>query len=732
MALVNCSINSQSLTKTAGAQIGSDNVQLVITPYSGYVVSASDFTDNTGVLTGVSNITLSDSGTPGQIGNTVLVDVDLDDTYVMPGADTNIVIDIDGSAALAQFSLNGNYNISQQNTTSSNGNTVYTATGNYNQTVSVFTKTVTASVNYYFKNLPYYYITSSYKNNYTVTTTNTTDSNGNVTAVTFTVTFLIPNANVSGDIVYIVANASPLTVIQEEIYSYTIATSDIPSNGQIRELQVLGNPNADFDITITTSGGNTYDFSTVSFTSATTSLGASVMPAKGFVSHFINFPPSTSDVYTITLTGDLNLPVTKPNPFTISQYGDIDITVGIDSIDGTLTLSPDQIITTRAGQNNTFTKILSFTVTDTSPIYIGPQPDVLDWVFGALNGSDIEVVSTAITGNGTNSLKIAVELLIVETGTSNVDITLDIDPYFNTPPVAASDFANVTKGSSVTIDVLDNDSDVDSDPLSITIVSNPSNGTVSTNVNNEIVYTHDDSSVMQDSFTYKISDGYNFSNIVTVYIAVGIAAGETLSTTGNEGIYLIPIVLGTTAGTFKSHFNASSIPDRFQILFDTAGTSNDLADMEVVADSLWVGDSVTSTNPTNGTYSNLNEYTYVGANGDATGAGEPGSEWDKTGNANQTIVIADTDVVSDSGSRTDGAPNGPSRNSSGNTQVGVQNLVYTSPTDTVGTSDLDYHDGNICLTYAKSTTTAHIGYIRVFAEDTNTFWAVYKTEFIES
>ena len=104
MALVNCSINSQSLTKTAGAQIGSDNVQLVITPDSGYVVSASDFTDNTGVLTGVSSITLSDSGTPGQIGNTVLVDVDLDDTYVMPGADTNIVIDIDGGAALAQFS----------------------------------------------------------------------------------------------------------------------------------------------------------------------------------------------------------------------------------------------------------------------------------------------------------------------------------------------------------------------------------------------------------------------------------------------------------------------------------------------------------------------------------------------------------------------------------------------------------------------------------------------------
>jgi len=236
---------------------------------------------------------------------------------------------------------------------------------------------------------------------------------------------------------------------------------------------------------------------------------------------------------------------------------------------------------------------------------------------------------------------------------------------------------------------------------------------------------------MQDSFTYKISDGYNFSNIVTVYITVGIVAGETLSTTGDEGVYLIPIILGTGAGTFKAHFDASGIPDRFQILFDTAGTSNDLADMEVVADSLWVGSGVSSTSPANGTYSNLNEYTYVGANGDATGTGEPGTDWDKTGDANQTIVIADTDVVSDSGSRTDGVPNGPSRNSSGNTQVGVQNAVYDAITDTE-LSDLDYHDGNICLTYTKSATTAFRGYIKVFAEDTNTFWAVYKTEFIES
>jgi len=735
MALVNCTINSQSLTKTAGAQIGSDNAQLVITPNDGYVVTAGDFTNNTGVLSGVSSITLSDSGTPGEIGNTILVSVDLEDTFIMPGADTNIVIDIDGEAVLAQFSLTGNYNISQENTTSSNGNTSYTAAGNYNQTVSVFTKTITASANYYFKNLPYYYINSNYENNYTVTTANTTDSNGNVTAVTFTVTFLMPNENVSGDTIYFVANASPLTIVLEEIYSYAIATADIPSNGVIRTLELLGNPNADFNITIETNNGvvpfNTYDFTTNEFTSDVTSLGASVMPAQGFVAYDIFFPPSAADVYKITLSGDLNLPVAKPNPFTISQYGDIDITIGIDSIDGTLTLSPDQIITTRAGQNNTFTKILSFTVTDTSPIYIGPQPDVSDWVISALDGSDIEIVSTGITGNGTNTLTVTIELVIIETGTSNANISLDIDPYFNTPPVAVADSVSVNKGDAVTIDALSNDSDADGDSLSITIVSDPTAGTVATNASNQLVYTHDDSNTSADSFTYKISDGFNFSNIVTVTIGIGVLPGESVSASGSSGIYLVPIVLGTEAGTYKVHFSAAGVPDRIQILFDSAGVSNDLADMDVQADSLFIGGfteetgilaGLTTNNlPSNSTYvsdiinnspHDLDEFLYNG------------SSFDDTGN-NTSVSFTQADIADNSATRTDAVPNGTG-------QIGVQNLVYTSIFDTTGISNLNYADGRICITFTKTTTTAFNGYIRVYGIDDFTIWSIYKTEFIES
>jgi hypothetical protein len=122
----------------------------------------------------------------------------------------------------------------------------------------------------------------------------------------------------------------------------------------------------------------------------------------------------------------------------------------------------------------------------------------------------------------------------------------------------------------------------------------------------------------------------------------------------------------------------------------------------------------------------------VGSGGNATGSGEPGDAWNKTIDGTLSVTIADSDVVTDSGSRSDSTPNGAARNSASGTQVGVQNLVYTSTSDTTGTSDLDYHDGNICVTYAKSSTTAYTAYLKVTGVLSGTAWNIFQTEFIEN
>lgn len=94
MALTNCTISSGELSRTAGAAIGSENVRLTITPKAGYVVSASNFSNNSGSIPGVIAINISNSGTAGTVGNLVYVDVDLDDSYVMPSSNTDITLSL--------------------------------------------------------------------------------------------------------------------------------------------------------------------------------------------------------------------------------------------------------------------------------------------------------------------------------------------------------------------------------------------------------------------------------------------------------------------------------------------------------------------------------------------------------------------------------------------------------------------------------------------------------------
>lgn len=284
-------------------------------------------------------------------------------------------------------------------------------------------------------------------------------------------------------------------------------------------------------------------------------------------------------------------------------------------------------------------------------------------------------------------------------------------------PIAVDDIVSATLGEANIINLVNNDINLNGGNLNIVIDTNPSNGTILVNGDGTITYTHDGSNNLFDSFTYHINDGTYNSNIATVSIGIGISAGDSINTGGQAGVYLIPFIVGTGGGDIVAHFNAQGVPDRFQILFDTSGNSNNIADMEVVADSLFVGDNLSDTVPANGTYSPLDLYTYNGA---TFGTAEVGT---------QSVTVADVDVATIVGNRTDITPNGESRNSSGGAQIGVQNLVYTSTIDTVGTTGLTYGDGNIALRYAKPSSLAYVAYIRVYGL-TGTAWNLFRTEFI--
>jgi hypothetical protein len=120
--------------------------------------------------------------------------------------------------------------------------------------------------------------------------------------------------------------------------------------------------------------------------------------------------------------------------------------------------------------------------------------------------------------NGTDSFTFKVNDGKADSNTAVVSLT--IRPV-NDPPVAVNDTAQGARRTTLTIDVLANDSDVDGDPLTITAVGVPASRKNSVTTNGSRVFFTPHSSFQgTDSFTYTIRDpsGATAQAMVTVTI----------------------------------------------------------------------------------------------------------------------------------------------------------------------------------------------------------------------
>lgn len=98
----------------------------------------------------------------------------------------------------------------------------------------------------------------------------------------------------------------------------------------------------------------------------------------------------------------------------------------------------------------------------------------------------------------------------------------------NQPPVAADDFFEGEKNATVLGNCILNDVDAESDELTATLLSGPSNGELTGGLadSGDFTYTPDTDFVGSDSFTYEITDGFN-TDTGTVFIEVLDPAVET-------------------------------------------------------------------------------------------------------------------------------------------------------------------------------------------------------------
>jgi hypothetical protein len=116
----------------------------------------------------------------------------------------------------------------------------------------------------------------------------------------------------------------------------------------------------------------------------------------------------------------------------------------------------------------------------------------------------------------------------------------------NNPPVAVNDSANVLEDTPTDIAVLPNDLDQDGDPLSISAVTQPLHGVVTTNGAN-VTYAPAANYNGPDAFTYTASDGRGGSSIASVNVTVvpvndAPIAGTDAATTAEDTAVIINVL----------------------------------------------------------------------------------------------------------------------------------------------------------------------------------------------
>jgi len=104
-------------------------------------------------------------------------------------------------------------------------------------------------------------------------------------------------------------------------------------------------------------------------------------------------------------------------------------------------------------------------------------------------------------------------------GLETATVSITITPV-NDIPVVLGDAASVAESGTVDIAVLNNDSDAENDPLTVRLVSGPTNGTVTINPDNSVTYVHDGSETTADNFSYEVNDGTDTSSLATAWITI--------------------------------------------------------------------------------------------------------------------------------------------------------------------------------------------------------------------
>ncbi|MEW8676078.1 MAG: Ig-like domain-containing protein, partial [Candidatus Thiodiazotropha endolucinida] len=236
------------------------------------------------------------------------------------------------------------------------------------------------------------------------------------------------------------------------------------------------------------------------------------------------------------------------------QTADATVTINITPVsDATPVANADSITVAEGGTVTTLVGGASTVLNNDTGL--GDTPVIVSLITNVTNGS------LTLNGDGTFSYthdgsenftdSFTYRITDNDGQTADATVTINITPVSDATPVANADSITVGEGGTVTTlvggasTVLDNDTGLGDTPVTVSLVTDVTNGSLTLNGDGTFSYTHDGSENFTDSFTYRVTDNDGETADATVTINVTPVSDETPVANADS----ITVAEGATATT---------------------------------------------------------------------------------------------------------------------------------------------------------------------------------------
>ena len=286
--------------------------QITIVPNSGYTAVAADFSlDPSFSDNAVQSVVFT------QDGSNVLCTVTFDTGFVMPSGNYTIPLCVVGEGAVNSITIGGT--ISADVGTNITGdvtenNTPYSNSGDLGEAELLLTRTYTADAGYYL-NSSGLQVLEGNASNYLIVQSPTYDLDNNVTGLSYAVNYIYPNQDISGDKLQIKqVSAREIYIAPAFVTSYSPLPVTVNPYGEIvTNWRIFGGVGAMFTVIMTDTLGN----------STTLVDNEAIRTCCGDYYVQVVIPSIigvvNEELYTITLSGDIDPDFAQENPIQIYQ-----------------------------------------------------------------------------------------------------------------------------------------------------------------------------------------------------------------------------------------------------------------------------------------------------------------------------------------------------------------------------------------------------------------------------